>query len=258
MELFGMKGIFWGILVLFLSGKAFGQNVCQDSISGYMQKIVAATDDSLKLKYSDELANWVAKLGEKEYDAGRGVKYLGYRICLNADAELFSWSVPLMKGTAFYNYFRFADKKKSVLLKYLPGEKNGVPPYLFYDFWAFRSDKKEYFVLLGWGETAKTNRKAILIADFSPTGKVNFNRRLLERGKSRSASMTFEYGKGMSMMLKQEKNGKRIVFDHLSPGEEKYEGAWMFYGPDGTLNAFELKKGIWQWQGKMKDRGGLD
>lgn len=249
-----MRGLFCGILFLFLCGKGVGQSACQDSISGYMQKIAAAGNDSLRLKYSDEMAGWIAKLEIGGYEVARSIKYLGYKPCFNANAELFSWSVPLTKGTAFYNYFHFEDKKRSVLLKYLPDEKSGMPPYLFYDFWAFKSDRKEYFVLLGWGETAKTNRKAILIADFTPAGKVNFNRRLLKRGNSRSASMIFEYGRGMSMMLKQEKKGKRIVFDHLSPGEEKYEGARMFYGPDGTLNAFELKKGIWLWKEKVKDR----
>ncbi len=203
------------------------------------------------------MAGWIARLEWGTYDVSSGVQYLGYKRCLNAEAELFSWSVPLAGGAAFYNYFRFENKKRDVLLKYVPGKK-GVPPYLFYDFWAFMSGKKEYFVLLGWGETPKTNRKAILIADFTSAGKVNFNHRLLRRGRSQSASMTFEYGRGMSMMLKQEKNGKRIIFDHLSPGDEKYEGAWMFYGPDGTLNAFELKKGIWYWKDKVKERRGME
>ena len=203
------------------------------------------------------MAGWIARLERGTYDVSSGVQYLGYKRCLNAEAELFSWSVPLAGGAAFYNYFRFENKKRDVLLKYVPGKK-GVPPYLFYDFWAFMSGKKEYFVLLGWGETPKTNRKAILIADFTSAGKVNFNHRLLRRGRSQSASMTFEYGRGMSMMLKQEKNGKRIIFDHLSPGDEKYEGAWMFYGPDGTLNAFELKKGIWYWKDKVKERRGMN
>lgn len=246
--------ILFGILLLCLiGGSGKGQQVFQDSMAVCMQKLVAATEDSLRLAYSDELAEWIGKLGLGEYDGTRGVQYLGYKPCQNAKAELFSWSVPLTGGTAFYNCFRFENKRRNVLLKYVPGDKS-VPPYLFYDFWAFTSDKKEYFVLLGWSETAKTNRKAIQIADFSPSGKVNFNRRLLRRGKSQSAAMTFEYGRGMSMMLKQEKNGKRIVFDHLSPGDEKYEGAWMFYGPDGTLNAFELKNGIWYWKDKVKDR----
>lgn len=225
----------------------------QDSIAACMERLAAETGDSLKLRYSDEMAEWIGKLGVGEYDAARGVKYLGYRPCPNARAELFSWSIPLSGGAAYYNYFLFEDKGKSVLLKSLPGDKTGVPPYLFYDFWAFDSDKREYFILLGWGETAKTNRKAILVAEFSPSGKVDFTRRLLRRGNSRSAGMSFEYGRGMSMMLKQDKNGKRIIFDHLSPGEEKYEGAWMFYGPDGTVNAFDLKKGEWHWNEKLKE-----
>ncbi|WP_251622111.1 hypothetical protein [Odoribacter lunatus] len=248
-----MRGFIFGIL-LFWWGGAGGQNAVQDSMAVCMQKITEVSGDSLRLAYSDRLAEWIGKLGVGEYDATQGIKYLGYKPCRNAKAELFSWSIPLSKGAAYYNYFLFEDKKKSVLLKSLPGDETGVPPYLFYDFWAFDSNKREYFVLLGWGETTKINRKAILIAEFTPSGKVNFNRRLLKRGNSRSAAMSFEYGKGMSMMLKQDKNGKRIIFDHLSPGEEKYEGAWMFYGPDGTVNAFELKKGEWQWKEKLKDR----
>lgn len=244
-----------GVLLLCLAwGSGKGQQVFQDSIAACMQRLVAATEDSSKLKYSDEMAAWIEKLSVGEYDAAKGIKYLGHKACRNAKAELFSWSIPLSGGAAYYNYFLFEDKGRSVLLKSLPGDKTGVPPYLFYDFWAFDSNEREYFVLLGWGETAKTNRKIILIAEFTPSGKVNFNRRLLRRGNSRSASMSFEYGKGMSMMLKQDKNGKRIIFDHLSPGEEKYEGAWMFYGPDGTVEAFELKKGEWHWRERLKDR----
>lgn len=246
--------ILLGIVLFCLLGESGKcQQACQDSMAACMRRLVAAEEDSLRLKYSDELADWIARMERGTYDVTRAVQYLGYKSCLNAEAELFSWSVPLVEGVAYYNYFRFENKKRDVLLKYVP-ESKGVPPYLFYDFWAFMSDKKEYFVLLGWGESARTNRKAIFIADFSPAGKVNFNRRLLRRGNSRSASMTFEYGRGMSMLLKQEKNGKRIIFDHLSPGDEKYEGAWMFYGPDGTLNAFELKKGFWYWKEKVKDR----
>ncbi len=252
-----MRILFGILLFCLIGGNGKGQRVCQDSVAACMQRLVAAQEDSLKLKYSDEMAGWIARLERGTYDVSRGVQYLGYKRCLNAEAELFSWSVPLAGGAAFYNYFRFENKKRDVLLKYVPGKK-GIPPYLFYDFWAFTSGKKEYFVLLGWGETPKTNRKAILIADFTSAGKVNFNHRLLRRGKSQSASMTFEYGRGMSMMLKQEKNGKRIIFDHLSPGDEKYEGAWMFYGPDGTLNAFELKKGIWYWKDKVKERRGME
>lgn len=246
-----MRVLFLGLLFCLTRVTAEGQESRMDTIAAAMQRIVGASGDSLKLEYSDELAGRLAGLGRGEYDAAKGVKYLGYRACLNAPAELFSWSVPLSCGTAFYNYFRFEDERRNVLLKYLPGD-TGTPPYLFYDFWAFESAGKEYFILLGWGETSKTNRKAIMVADFTSAGKADFSRRLLKRGNSRSSAMTFEYGRGIGMTLKQEKNGKRIVFDNLSSGEEKYEGAWMFYGPDGTQNSFELRKGIWEWKENAK------
>lgn len=234
--------------MMVVRGKA--QTAYQDSVRVYMEKVAQSAEDSLKLFYNESVREWIGKMEAGTYDVNRKVKYLGYKLDMNSGAELFSWSVPMAGGAAFYNYFKFKDNRRDVLLQYLPGEKTGVPPYLFYDLWAFTSGKKEYFVLLGWSETKHTNRKAILIADFGSGGRVNFNRPLLKRGNSRSAVMTFEYGKGMSMMLKQERKGKRIIFDHLSPGDEKYEGAMMFYGPDGTYNSFELKKGIWVFKNK--------
>lgn len=88
--------------------------------------------------------------------------------------------------------------------------------------------------------------------DFAANGKVNFNRRLLRKGNRRTAFLVFEYGKEVNMMLKHDRKGKRIIFDHLSPAESRYADYFMFYGPDGEVNALELRKGEWWFTDKVK------
>lgn len=229
-----------------------------DSVAMHLQKIKACPEDSLKIKYADRIVDFLAQTAFGTYPVSAPVKYLGYKQCSNAEVELFSWSIPLEQGLAYYNWFRFKGNGKTYYLRTLPGgEKESVPAYLFYDLLAFESNQREYFVLLGWAQTRKSNRKAIWIARFDRNGTVNFKSRLMRKGKSRSASLAFEYSREGGMMLKHDSKGKRIIFDHLAPIDPKYEGYFMFYGPDGSYDALELKKGEWWWEEnikKIKDR----
>ena len=54
------------------------------------------------------------------------------------------------------------------------------------------------------------------------------------------------------MMLKQDKKGKRIIFDRLAPSETKYDGYFMFYGPDGSYDALVCEGGIWKYKENVK------
>lgn len=246
-----LKGIVW-VIGMLLSHFASGQTGMQLQADTTMQKIVAAQEDSIKLKYADVLAAQLQRLAYHSYDPSKGIRYLNYKKEPRTGAEMFSWRVGLEKGGSYYHVFKVAPDKRDVFIRYLPGMPVSLPPYLFYDWVAFKSDKRYYYALIGWGETAKTNCKAVWIATFTPDGQVDFGRRLMRRGKSRSASITFEYGKEVSMMLKQDRKGKRIVFDHLSPSEPRFSDYPMFYGPDGELNALELKKGEWWFREKIK------
>lgn len=223
-----------------------------DSVALRLERIKACTDDSLKVAYADGIPAMLEKTAFGSFRGAEPVKYLGYKYGTNADVELFSWAIPLTEGLAYYNWFRFKEGNRVYLLRTVPGEEADVPPYLFFDLVAFEADKREYFALLGWAQTPNSNRKAVLIARFGTGGKVFFNSKLLRKGKSRSASLTFEYSKAGSMMLKPDKKGKRIVFDHLVPLDKKYEGFFMFYGPDGSNDALQLKKGEWLYLDNIK------
>ena len=216
-----------------------------DRVAICLEKIKTATEDSVRLKYASEIEHFIQSSAFGSYRPEEPVKYLGYKKSDDAGIELFSWAVPLREGQAFYNLFRFKNPEQSYLIKALPGDRMA---WLFYDFIPFEHQKQEYVLLLGWSKTRNTNQKAIWVACFHPDGTVTYNHPLLRKGGSRSGSLTFEYALDASMLLKQDKKGKRILFDHLAPTDPKYEGYFMFYGPDASYDALILKEGEWWYE----------
>lgn len=223
-----------------------------DSVAVRLQNISIITEDSIKLQYADEIPACLEQIKFGEYPLGTTVRFLGYRKCVNADVELFSYAIPLKEGQMFYNWFRFKEDNRSYLLKTSSVNKSDQPAWLFYDLVEFKNQGKFYFALLGWNKTRTTNQKIVQIVRFGEHGKISFNHRLMRRGKSRSASLSFEYALDGSMMLKQDKKGKRIIFDHLAPSDRKYEGYFMFYGPDASYDALILKGGEWWYEENVK------
>lgn len=235
-------------MVFMLCAGLFGKAQTQ-GVAACMERIKTTAGDSLRLIMADSVAYWLDSL-PWQAAAPVPVKYLGYKKCLNAEAELYSWAVPLTKGQACYNLFRFQDGRR-YLMKYLPGEEGKNTGWLYYDWIAFQAGKEECFALMGWNRTATSNEKIIRLVYFRENGEV-LPRKLMRRGNSRSAFLSFEYAPDGSMMLKHDKKGKRIIFDHLAPVDKKYEGYFMFYGPDASYDALVLKKGEWHFTENVK------
>lgn len=147
-------GVIFGMLSL--TGRAQIDSVCSAARTDQM----ACSEDSVKVAYAGEIPAMLEKTAFGSFRGAAPVKYLGYKCSADAGAELFSWAIPLTKGLAYYNWFRFKDGNRVYLLRTLPGEETEVPPYLFYDLLPFKSGGKEYFVLLGWAQTPNSNRKS--------------------------------------------------------------------------------------------------
>lgn len=220
-----------------------------DSVAVYLQRIKEADEDSVRLAFSEQVAVFLDSVAWGS-GALTPVPFLGYKPCVNAEAELFSWAVPLSRGQAFYNLFRFREGGR-YLLKYLPDAQGENPGWLYYDWLAFRSGKEECYALLGWNASRNTNRKSVRMVCFGKDGRVE-SRALMRRGNSKSALLSFEYAADGSMMLKHDRKGKRIIFDHLAPIDKKYEGYFMFYGADASYDALLLKGGEWWYQENVK------
>lgn len=244
-----IRFLFIGVGLILSLSKGYSQADI-DSVRVRLQQIKACEVDSMKLDYAAEIMNRLQQLPFGSFTTIKPVPFLGYKVCSNAEAELFSWSVPLQQGLAYYNLFKFKDRYYE--LTYMPGEEETPASYLFYDMLAFRSDRKQYFMLFGWSQSKKINQKILLVAEFKEKGKIGFNRRLIQKKSKTAPALTFDYAKEASMMTRHEKNGKRIVFDHLAPSESRYEGYPMFYGPDSSYDALVLKKGVWIFQENVK------
>lgn len=227
------------------------QKELRDTIAATMMKISVSEDDSVKMVCAGEIEEYLKQLAFGSYSLQSPVKYLGYKQDQKSGIELFAWNFPVKGELGYYNLLRFKDGR-SYTMKFIPGDQNTMVSYLFYDFVPFQSGGKQYLVLLGVAPGKKTNKKVVQIAAFEENGQVNLNIPLLRKGNSRSPFLLFEYSKEGSMTLKPDKNGKRIIFDHLSPSDKRYEGYFMFYGPDGFYNALELKKGEWWFVENVK------
>ena len=244
------------VILLLFSGLLFSEvAMCQmDSVMDRLQQIKASDADSTRIRLADEIPFFLEKTEYGKYPQGPSVQFLGYRKCSREEeVELFSWVVPLREGQMFYNWFRFREGNRIYSLKDFSDGEGKKKAWLYYDLIGFKKGKDIYFLLLGWNKTHLTNQKIVQVCSFLPDGTLDFNSPLLRRGNSRSASLCFEYAAEGSMTLKQDKGGKRIIFDHLVPADPKYEGCFAFYGPDASYDALVWKEGEWRYEEEVED-----
>lgn len=235
---------------IFMISSVWGQ---ADSVAVRLQKIKTETADSVRLIFADQIPAFLEKIEYGKYAELPAVQFLGYKECVNRKVELFSWAIPLQKGQMFYNWFRFKAENKIYVSKSFSAWKGEQMGWLYYDLVGFEHQQEDYFLLLGWNKTFNSNRKIVQVVRFEPDGSMSYNHPFMRKGNSRSISLSFEYASDGSMMLKQDKKGKRVVFDHLAPADKKYEGYFMFYGPDASYDALILRGGEWWYEEKVKD-----
>lgn len=107
-----------------------------------------------------------------------------------------------------------------------------------------------YYLLIGWAINDKLiKRKYIDVLSFKPNGSPIFGKDVFISNKKRfSNRIVFEYSTEVSMLLKYDNNKHRIIFSYLAPreyGKDVFEGQHQYYGPDGSFDAYELKKKKW-------------
>ena len=56
------------------------------------------------------------------------------------------------------------------------------------------------------------------------------------------------------MLLRYQKNKKRIVFDNIAPSDSNLKGSYENYGPDMSVNAYNYKKGKWYFENDIDAR----
>ena len=105
---------------------------------------------------------------------------------------------------------------------------------------------RQYYVLLGWkGYTDKSTKKVIEVLSFSKTDKPVFGAAVFDGSKNKKR-VIFEYTRQASMLLRYVPEKDMIVFDHLSPPEEKLKNDPSSYGPDLSYDGYKLQNGRWK------------
>ena len=106
----------------------------------------------------------------------------------------------------------------------------------------------EFYTLIAWdGNDKLTQRKFIDVLYFKPDGTPMFGKDVFKFPGKFAKRIMFEYASEVAMSLKYNTNRKQIIFSHLAPNglDPTLEGQFQYYGPDGSFDALEMKKGKW-------------
>lgn len=173
--------------------------------------------------------------------------------------RMFNWHLPKEDGT--FEYFGFIQtnfKKnkdifplldKSEELKAAGNKMLDNNNWFGAHYYKIGLPKKsQNYILLGWdGNDMATNRKIIETLSFDSKGRPRFGGNLQDENKRMQKRIIFTYAEDAAMSLKYYDEENKIVFDHLSPKDPLLKGQYQFYGPDLSFDAYEFKKGRWDY-----------
>lgn len=144
-----------------------------------------------------------------------------------------------------YEAFQLIDR--SATLKY-PESHIGTPERWFGMLYIQLIECGDFYTLIGWdGNTKLTQRKFVDVLYFRGNGTPVFGKDVFKFPKKNPKRLMFEYSQDVVMSVKYNDKKNQIIYSHLSPREEGslMEGLPQYYGPDGSFDALEMKKGKW-------------
>lgn len=110
------------------------------------------------------------------------------------------------------------------------------------------SGKKKY-LLIGFNKTEPfMNQKVLEVLDLTNPQQPVFGSPIFTTDsvqKVFKCRKVYAYSVMASMILRYEEKEKKILLDHLVPVEERFKGMYFNYIPDGSLDAFRMRKGKW-------------
>ncbi|MEB0263241.1 MULTISPECIES: hypothetical protein [unclassified Mucilaginibacter] len=114
---------------------------------------------------------------------------------------------------------------------------------------------KPYYVLLGWkGNTVKSTKKVIEVLSFDKDDKPNLGAAVFDGNSKNRKRVVFEYTRQASMLLRYVPDQNLIVFDHLSPPDQKMKDHPEAFGPDLSYDGYKLKNGRWVYVNNLDMR----
>ncbi len=245
---------------------ALTPELLQDSIINLLNGIGLSELDSEKLGYSDQL-NQVLRANLKSQEVFDyqfdEVKKMAILKPEDESFKLFNWNVPLSNGTnKFYCYLlQPAEKGGNLVLTEFKTAKREERKMdsryldidqwygcLYYDIITIKKNKTPYYTLLGYSPFSKASTKKYMEVITFSNGEVRLGAPIFKTEKGTKKRVIFEFSAEVSMTVRWQEKADRVILDHLTPRSPEMEGNYMFYGPDGTFDAYVLKKDSWEFQ----------
>lgn len=145
--------------------------------------------------------------------------------------------------------FELTDKSDSIpdkQLEILPLSNNQWYGASYYQIASYKDKRQTNYVLIGWnGYNSYINRKIVEILFFGKKGNPIFGKNVFQSDQKTVRRLIFNHSIKATMSCRFDSVLNAIVFDHLVPLSNIYQGMYEFYGPNGTYDGYFLKKSLW-------------
>jgi hypothetical protein len=243
----------------------WAQALTADSMQTLIRKIQRGENDSVRFQ-SNRLFTQILEDTLKS-PASFDADFSSWKnLSVVSDAEhtlrIYTWTFPNYSGST-YNYngyiqlklsptdslitIALADSTSKILKP--ESEKLRAERWLGAVYYSIGKTKRSgvtYFTLLGWKGTNQSMTKKVIEVMSIEDGHIKFGYPILKTGSVFRNRVIFTFTAQASMTLRFEKDGKEIVFDHISnPKKGVDPDLNLLSGPDGTYDKFRLKGGRW-------------
>lgn len=253
------------LTVIQLSAQDVTLMQLEDSLDKTLTTLIKEPSPASKIEINNKfhalLKHALQKEGAFEYPFER-LKNIGKISSHDKKVRIFTWNIPLQNGTHLYfGFIQVKTSTNSVELHELVdkaitytdplnelGSPNRWMGTLYYDIVEQQYNGNPVYILLGFDfNNLFSSKKRIEPLTFDQKGTPIFGNKVLVVGNQTVSRVVFEYSARATMALRYDEASKTIVFDHLSPSEQKYVGNFQFYGPDFSYDGFKFEKGLWHY-----------
>ncbi|MGQ1783548.1 MULTISPECIES: hypothetical protein [unclassified Saccharicrinis] len=190
----------------------------------------------------------------------KGLKRISSLISEDASVKVCTWNLPLPNASNNFYGAVIVKTDNGIKVSSLQDntndirspERSSLSPKkwygaIYYELIRVKDNKRrEYYVLLGYKPNNEmTKKKVIETMQVVGNGQVRFGHSVFQKDRYVLKRLVFEYNTASNMLLRYDKEEKRIVMDHLAPPSPIYGDNKRFYGPDFSYDAYVFDKGKW-------------
>lgn len=223
--------------------------------------------DSRKIAFSDSIRNELFSALHIEnafafpFDS---LTKLGKTTSYDSLLKAFTWNIRLKGGKyIFFGFILYRNSISSNVAKVieLTDKTDSLPDKeienltlsnkqwygaSYYQIIPVSEKKQNYYILIGWkGYNAYINQKVVDVLFFNKKGKPFFGKNVFKSEQKTAKRLVFSHSLKASMSCRYEESLNAIIFDHLVPASNIYQGMYEFYGPNGTYDGYFKKNSLW-------------